>query len=421
MTEINVPYGRGTMRIRIPREMSPLIVRPVGVPAAEDPGAEIERALDHPIGGRHLDSIRGARNAVIVVSDKTRPMPNQMILPPLVNRLNRIGIRDQDVTLLIATGAHRPMSSSEHRDILPTEISDRFNIISHDARDTDQLEYLGATTRGTPVLINRRYLEADARIITGLIEPHQFAGMTGGIKSVAIGLAGIATIEANHSMLNHPSAKMADFVENTVRLDIEEIGNLAGCDFALNIIVNEKGEIARAFAGSANDVFLAGAENSRKLAVVEIPSEVDVTIASPGGYPKDINLYQTQKALAHAMRITRAGGMVILVAECSEGSGSDQYQSWMESAASLEEVVDRFEREGFTLGAHKAYLWARDLTRAEVFLVSSLDALFVKRMHFIPAESPTHQLEVAKHRFGPTAKLAVMPKAMSTVATVRHT
>jgi nickel-dependent lactate racemase len=355
---------------------------------------------------------------VIVVSDKTRPVPNDTILPPLLERLERLGVRASDITFLVATGAHEPMRPDEFGRILPSEIVERYQVVGHDATAEGDLQKVGITSRGTPLWINKRFLEAETRIVTGSIEPHQFVGFTGGAKSAVIGLAGIATIQANHSMMNHPAARLGIYDGNPVREDIDEGGKLVGIDFAVNTVLNNEGGIVRAFAGTADAVQRSGVALSSAITQVEISERADVVIASPGGYPKDINLYQAQKALAHASQIAKEGGTIIVVAECIEGAGNDLYENWMEAASGLDDIFERFQREGFILGAHKAFLWARDMAKTEVYLVSSLNPSLVRKLFLKPATSINEALDSALEGHGPAARVAVMPKAASTIPMV---
>jgi len=416
--EIAVPYGKGRLIFRPPVGTEVTCIQPREVPAVSDGRAEVERSLRFPLGRVNLEKLRGARDVVIVVSDKTRPVPNGEILPALLARLQQQGIRDSHITLLVATGAHEPMGPDEFGSILPLEIVERYSVLTHDVADERNLQWVGTTSRGTPVWINRRYLEADVQILVGNVDPHQFVGFTGGAKGVVIGLGGLATIEANHSMMEYPLARMGIDRGNPVREDIDEGGKLVGIDFVINVVLNGQHQIVRAFAGTPEAVAEESRALSLALARAEYDQAADVVIASAGGYPKDINLYQAQKALAHASRIARPGGTVILVAECSQGVGDPLYESQMTEAFSLEDVIDRFRREGFQLGTHKAYLFARDMIKAQTSLVSGLPGQLAKRLFFAPFATLAEALEAALAQQGRTARVAILPEA-SVVVPVR--
>lgn len=420
MEEIHVPYGRKTLWVHIPSTVAVDIVRPREISAAPDQKAEVERAIDNPLGGLGLDAFQNSPDVVIVVSDKTRPMPYDTILPPLLERLEKLEVQAQNITFLIATGAHDPMSSDEFEKILPSHIIERYQVFSHDATNDENLLKLGNTSRGTPLWINKRFLESKHRIVTGSIEPHQFVGFTGGVKSIVIGLGGIDTIRANHSMMSHPAAKMGVYEDNPVREDIDEAGKQIRIDFVLNVVLNSERGIVEAFAGSADAVQKSGVNLCSTIAQVEIAEKADIVITSPGGYPKDINLYQAQKALAHASQITKEGGTIIVVAECAEGVGDDLYENWMSSATCLDDIFKRFEREGFNLGSHKAFLWARDIVKTDVHLLSSMNPSLVRKLFIKPATSINEVLELTLQKYGLNARVAVMPDATSTIARPRE-
>jgi nickel-dependent lactate racemase len=307
------------------------------------------------------------------------------------------------------------MSAREAEDLLPRFALDGCRVLSHDASDEHELRKVGTTSRGTPLWTSRHYVEADARIVVGNVDPHQFAGFTGGAKGVVIGCGGLATIETNHSLMEHPLARMGISHGNPVREDIDEAGKLIGIDFVLNVVVNGQHEVVRAFAGALDAVSEESRAFSLSLAQAEFEEPADVVIASPGGYPKDINLYQAQKALAHASRVVRPGGTVVLVAECTDGIGDTLFERWMTEASSLDEIVGRFHREGFRLGAHKAYLFARDMIKATVLLVSSLPDALTKKLFFVPFSTLSEALEAALVEQGQTARIAILPRASAVV------
>jgi nickel-dependent lactate racemase len=278
------------------------------------------------------------------------------------------------------------------------------------------------------VWINRPFYEADLRIVVGNIEPHQFQGYSGGVKSAAIGLAGRETINHNHAMMTDPRAQLGRFVGNPARQDVEEIGQRIGVHFALNAILNGEKEIVQAIAGAPSSVMETGISLSREIHQVQAAADdvvapfdrlragsFDLVIASPGGHPKDINLYQSQKALAHASLVTRDGGTVILAAACPEGSGSRSYEAWMDGVHSYEEVFTRFQREDFRVGPHKAYQIARDASRVRVFLISSMPPDLVRALLLIPMASIQDALAVALADLSTGAGVGIMPQASSTI------
>ena len=317
--EFRVPYGRGHLTFTLPDDRRAELIAPASVAPALDP----VRAVSEALTGK-LDFV-GAQSVAVAINDKTRPVPHKYLLPPLLARLEQMGVPRDGITLIIAVGTHPPMPAAEFDSILPEEVLQRYRIVSHDPDDKANLVHLGQTRRGTPVWINRRFAQADLKIVVGNIEPHQFQGFSGGYKTAAIGLAGKHTVNQNHAMMTDPNAIPLRFDDNPPRQDIEEMGRLIGVHLALNAVVNESKQIVTVLAGDPGEVIRQGIPLVRKIFQVQVAALFDLIIASPGGHPKDINLYQAQKALAHASLVMEDGGTVILVAACPEGTGSTSY------------------------------------------------------------------------------------------------
>ncbi len=418
MIEFSLPYGRNHATVNLPDEWQIELLAPRQVPAVTDPLAAVNYALDNPIDRRSLSDFASARSAAIAINDKTRPVPHSVLLPPLLRRLEALGLRAEAITLLIATGSHSPMSPDEFDAVLPVDILKRYRVMSHNASDVSNLIHLGETQRGTPVWINRHFAQANLRIVIGNIEPHQFMGFSGGVKSAAIGLAGVETINHNHAMMADDRAKLGHFDDNPPRQDVEEIGRLIGVHYALNAILNESKEIVEVITGEPEAVMRGGIPLVRKLYQVPVSAPFDLMIASPGGHPKDINLYQAQKGLAHAALVTKDGGTIILIAACPEGTGSRHYEQWMEGITSYQAVFERFEYEGFRIGPHKAFQIARDADRVRVLLVSHMPSDLVQRLLLIPAGSLEEAIALARDSLSPGARVGVMPWANTTIPAI---
>jgi nickel-dependent lactate racemase len=415
VSEFTLPYGKGHLSFRLPDGIEAEVVAPRETSAAPDPIGAVEAALATPVGGVDLADFRGVRSAAIAVNDKTRPVPHQYLLPPLLRRLEDLGLCPAAIQLIIATGTHPPMTPGEYRHVIPEEILARYPVLCHAADERENLAHLGATSRGTPVWVNRRFVEAELRLVVGNIEPHQFQGFSGGVKSAAIGLAGRDTINHNHAMMTDPCARLGRYTDNPTRQDVEEIGRLMGVHFALNTILNGRKEIVQIIAGKPRAVMEAGIPLSREVCQVAIAAPFDLVIASPGGHPKDLNLYQSQKALAHASLVTRDGGTVVLAAACPEGTGSKSYEAWIEGVHSYEEVFARFKREGFHVGPHKAYQIARDAARVCVLLVSDMAPDFVRTLLLTPAPSIDEALAMTLSDCASDVRVGIMPLASSTI------
>jgi nickel-dependent lactate racemase len=371
---VSLPYGKTQLSLELPDHLSVDVLHPRHTPPAPDPVAEVAAALDSVDWQR----FKGSRSAAIAVNDKTRPVPHDLLLPPLLERLERLGIARERITLIIATGNHAPMPPEEFPSILPQSVLQCYRVISHDIDAEHNIIRLGMTTRRTVVSINRTFFEANLRIAVGNVEPHQFAGFSGGAKSAVIGLAGWDTINGNHRMMAEPKATLGNYEDNPVRQDIEDMGRIVGVHLALNTVLNDHKQIVRVFCGAPQDVMRAAIPLVRQVYQQSVSQPYDLIIASPGGYPKDINIYQAQKALGHAVHASRQGGTIILAAACSEGSGSAKYERWLSElrlplgADVNRAIIERFRAEGFRVGPHKAFQIARDSVDRRVIWVTDL-------------------------------------------------
>jgi nickel-dependent lactate racemase len=307
------------------------------------------------------------------------------------------------------------MSPHEFGSVLPEAILKRYKVISHDARDRDGLVFLGETSRHTPVWTNKVFAQAGARIVIGNIEPHQFVGFSGGVKSAVIGLGGAETIRHNHAMLTEPGCRLGEYDLNPARQDVEEIGARIGVQFALNAILNQHKQIVHVLAGSPLAVMKAGLPLSRQICQLPVSGPYDFLIVSPRGHPKDINLYQSQKGLTHAAGIMRPGGRMVLAAACSEGIGSPSYEAYMEGMTSYAQVIERFKREGFEVGPHKAFLIARDASGIHLKFISGLDPAQARAMLLPPGESLQSAIDQALADLPKNARIGILAHAASTI------
>jgi nickel-dependent lactate racemase len=417
--KISVPYGRSSISLNLPDDVQVDVIEPPTVPPAPEPLALVRAALDQPLGGVSLSAFAGVKSVGIAVNDKTRPVPHQHLLPPLLERLEMLGIPAQAITLYVAVGTHPPMRPDEFPSILPGEISARYRVISHDSEDNDSLIYLGETSRGTPVWANKGYAQAGLKIVVGNIEPHQFVGFSGGVKSAAVGLAGIETINRNHALMTHPDAQIGVYETNPARQDIEEIGQEIGVHFACNAILNQSKQIVHVLAGDPRAVMQAGIPLSRQVCQVGVPSKYRLMISSPGGHPKDINVYQSQKGLAHAALVTKPGGTIILAAACPEGTGSPHYEEWMSGKTSYEEIFGQFSAEGFRIGPHKAYQIARDASKVRFMFYSEMNIGFSKALLLNPVTDLQTALDTALADLEPGEHVGFLPHASSTIPYVK--
>ena len=417
--QIELSYGGSRLSANLPAGYDVEYVRPKAHPPADDPAALVRHAVYSPLG--EVQPPRAGQTVAIAINDKTRPVPHEHLLPPVLQGMRQAGLRDEDVLFIIATGAHPRMSPDEYSDILPPEVLNTYRVICHNASDEANLTHLGETARGTPVYINSDYLAADYRIVIGNIEPHQFQGFSGGVKSAAIGLAGAATINHNHAMMLDEYARLGEFERNPARQDVEEIGAMIGIDFAVNALLNHEKRIVKAFAGDPAAVMRAGIPQARALYQVAVDAPFDLMIVSPGGHPKDINLYQAQKGMAQAAAVTQTGGLMILCAACPEGSGSVAYERWMMNLPmrSHKAVLERFKREGFQVGRHKAFQVSRDAGRIHTMLVSEQSADFARALLLHPQPDLQAAIDRALEQLPGDARIGVMPAANATMAVLQ--
>ncbi len=409
--KVEFPYGRGDLSLDLPGEKLLGVYEPCEMPGVRDLRVEIERALDAPISSKRLREIaQGRRTAAIVVDDVSRSVPNAEILPLVVAELRSAGFAMADITVVIATGLHRPLTESE-RDATRGELPVR--IVNHHADRETELVSIGTTSLGQEIKVNRSFMSADVKVLVGDVEYHQFCGYGGGAKSVYPGIADAEAIRHNHSMMESEGAGPGRWEENPVRREIEEVGRMAGVDFLLSVVMNSAKEVVRADSGHVVDAFLAGARAVDEMYRVAVPEAVDLVIASAGGHPKDINLYQAQKAMTAARRIVKKGGAIAVLAECPEGHGSELFDRWMNEATSLQDVVERL-REGFVMGGHKAYQFAREISWADVNLMSALPPGQVRAYFMTPLGGARDLMELV----GRAGSVAALPQATLTLAEI---
>lgn len=399
----NLPFGRTEVSVDIPSKYKARIIGPGNAASVPDEKTEIEKALRNPINSRRLSEIaRHGKKAVIIVSDTTRPTPTAKLLPPLLSELSGV----EDITVIFGLGIHRKQTEDEKKRILG-ELYGKVNSIEHDVNDCI---YIGTTSRGTPVEIFRPVVEADIVVCTGTIEFHYYAGYSGGAKSILPAVSSRRSIEANHALMLDPESS-AGKLDGPVREDIEEAAAFLGIDFILNVTLNEKKEIIFAAAGDHIKAHRRGVEFLDRMSKFEV-EPADIAIVSPGGWPKDIDIFQSHKAIEHAKNAVKEGGSIILVAECREGCGNRVFEEWLKY--DRDEVIERF-MSGFVMGGHKAALIAALSKKMDLYLVSSLPDEAVRRAYFIP-ESLEGALNAAIGKHGEDARIIVMPYAGSMLA-----
>jgi nickel-dependent lactate racemase len=409
MVDVWLPYGKTEACARIPTKNYLGTVEPKEKPGVTDAQAEVERALSEPVGTRRLSEIAGpGKTAVIVVDDVTRATPSHLMVPPLLDELVKSGVKEEDITVLFACASHRAVRQDEMAELLGDEILQRVRAVSHDCRSEDNI-HLGETSFGTKVYVNKLFAEANVKILTGDVGLHYYAGYGGGRKSVLPGVSGAETILHNHAMLLDAKARTGVLEGNPVHEDMIEGAKLAKVDFILNIVVNSKRELVRAFAGDMEQAFYEGVKLVDAMYKVPIERRADIVVVSPGGHPLDIDLYQAYKAVDNALKAVKRRGVMVLVAECPEGHGNEVFYEWMTRFKSQKEMEKEIKKR-FRLGGHKAYYLMKALKTTRIFLVSTMpDYYAVNAFRLKTAKAVNDAMMGAFDIAGKNSKIWTMP------------
>lgn len=410
-------FGSGVQEVTLKEENLLGVLTGNDVPPGLTGEAEVRRALREPIGSAPLrDIVKPGEKIAIVTSDITRPMPTYKVMPALLEELYAAGVKKEDITLVFALGSHRKHTEEEMRKLAGEQAFNEIRCVDSDAED---FVLLGTTTAGTPVEITRVVAEADRRICLGNIEFHYFAGYSGGAKALMPGVSTRAAIQSNHSMMVRPECCAGALETNPLRMDIEEAGEITGIDFILNVVLSEKKEILKAVAGHHVQAHRVGCAYLDGLYSKPIREKADIVLVSQGGAPKDLNLYQTQKALDNAKHAVKNGGIIILIGSCKEGLGEHTFEEWILEAKKPSDLVDRIRRE-FRLGGHKAAAIAMVLENAEIYLVSEMDENLTTEAFLTPKASAQQALDDAFEKLGPNATVLAMPYGGSTLPKLKE-
>lgn len=385
---MELKYGRKNLEFEIESSRVLDVLKADEKEGLKYPLKAVENSLKEPVGTAPLAELLRAKKInelVIVVNDVTRFTPYNYMLPPLLETIAEAGIKKEQVTFIVATGVHSPHSAEQNKEIFGEEIDSSYNFIHHDC--DQELADLGQLSTGNQLKINKKVVEADFVITTGVILPHYMAGFSGGRKSILPGVAGRESIEANHSMMVEVTAEKPDLEANPISQEMFEAAEKVGVDFILNVVTNSSREIVQVAAGDYRQAWEAGIAQSAEMYHLPLTEKADAALVSSGGFPRDINIYQAQKALDHADHAVKKGGTIIWVAECSEGYGEERFQKWMEEAQRPEDNIERI-KEKFLIGGHKAFAISKVAAEKEIILISSLsqeqtENIFAKKMDTI--------------------------------------
>jgi nickel-dependent lactate racemase len=418
--EVELPYGTQTRRVRV--RDSAQVARSKPVAPLQDARAAFDAAVLAPIESPPLkDLVRPSDRVALVISDITRPTPNHLLVPWLLESLDMVP-REQ-FAILVGNGSHRAMTTAELVQMLGEEVVATVPIINHDATDATMLTYLGATSSGAPVWVNRYYLEADVRIVTGFIEPHFFAGFSGGPKGVIPGLAGLETIRALHSvaLLDHPQATWMKLDDNPVHRGIQATVALCPPEFLVNVTLDPDHQVTGIYAGEMVTAHRAGCAAILRQAISLERWGFDLVITSNGGYPLDQSLYQSVKGMAAAAQLAREGGAIVLVAECRDGfPAHGAYQRLLSQANTPSALLELIHQPDFSSPDQwQVQKHALALQHAEVYLHSSLTEQSVRGASLIPAPNLQETIDTLVTTTGPGASVAVLPEGPMTVMHVQ--
>ena len=418
---VPLAYGRDGLDLAIPDDLADrvTVVEPRYMPGLPDEPAALRTALREPVGTQPLrDLLSPADTVAVVFCDITRPMPSDRVLPVLLEEVETVVDRDH-IVLINGTGTHRANTPEELREMLGPGLVDVYRVLQHDARNPDELIHLGATPRGTPVWINKHFMSASVRLLTGFIEPHLFAGFSGGPKMVVPAVAGLDTVMANHGahLIAEPQAIWGIRDGNPLWEDLRDAAMMGRATFSLNVALNKEREITAVFAGDALASHRVGCEWVGEHAMQPVREPFDVVVTTNSGYPLDLNVYQAIKGVSAANRIVREDGAIILAAECWDGVPSHgQYGELLESTKSLDELLRMISAPGFAVPDQwQAQIQAQIQLRAAVYLCSSLDDDTVRSTHLEPCGPLSERFASLMRAAGPGATACILPQGPQTV------
>ena len=421
---VHLGYGEHGLDVELPD--GTFVLEPTRTPALRDPHAAVAEAIERPIGSSPLRQLVRAGNKVaIVVSDLTRPVPNRVLLPPILETIHAAGVPREDVLIIIGTGMHRSSTPEEVVRILGPEIASSYEVVNHVARDKSTLTFVTKTARGAEVWMNRRYMEAGVKIVTGFVEPHLFAGYSGGGKGVLPAVAGTEIVMSNHAadMLGHPNATYCVGEGNPIFEEMRDIGLLTKPTFSVFVTLNERREITGVFAGELVAAHEAGIAQAERQYVRPVPQLFDIVVSTNMGYPADLNLYQSVKGLSVAAQAVREGGAIVLAAECRDGLGLAEYTELLTSEASPQALLERIHSPGFArYDQWGVQCQAIVQAKADCWLHSSMSRETTEAAHLRYCADVSATVEALRRRHvaeqGREPSIAVLPHGQLTVPRV---
>lgn len=413
--QINLKYGDAGLQLEVPETpnfVGVLYPREAEVLAA--PEAAVEQSLIRPIDTAPLQELaRGRRDAVIVISDITRPVPNALLLPIIIRQLVAAGMPEEQITILVATGIHRPNEGAELERLVGREIASRYRIINHFSKNQADMELVGRIGDGVPALVNRHYLAADLKILTGFIEPHMWAGFSGGRKSILPGISSVKTLEFMHGpeMVAHPQTRYGVLEGNPFHEAGLAIMQQAGADFIVNVTLDTRKQLTGVFSGHPVKAHLAGVTFLSGHCVHTLDEPLDFVVTTNAGAPLDCNLYQTAKGISGVAGATREGGVILIATECLEGFGSEEYRAVFEHVTTPQAFIEKLLKKEFFIPdqwcAQETY---QVMLKNEIWVhTQGIDAATLERFHFKPVSDIGSAIGELLDRFGRQARWAIVP------------
>ena len=420
--KIDLAYGKTGLAVDLPEERT-TVIEPTYVPGLPDEEGALRTTIRNPVGATTPRKAFSARQTVAIsVCDITRPMPSATVLPVLLGEIRQVP-RDQ-VTILVATGTHRPNTPDELRGMLGPEVVDNYRVVNHRAFDRSGLADAGETPSGIPILLNRHWLEADVRITTGFVEPHFFAGFSGGPKMVAPGLAGFETIMRLHNaeMVSSPTAIWGVTEGNPIHDAIRRIALQTGVDFSIDVTINRDHKITGVYAGELFAVHKAASRAAKSTAMMPVDEPFDVVVTTNSGYPLDLNLYQAVKGMSAAAQVVKKGGTIICAAECIDGvPDHGEYKVMLGERETSAELLKMVMSNGHDRHDQwQVQLQAQIQLKAEVLLKSDyLSDQAVRAAHLEPIDDVDQAVRDALARHGPYSRVCVIPQGPQTIPYLR--
>ncbi|MBN2044013.1 MAG: nickel-dependent lactate racemase [Anaerolineales bacterium] len=426
--DYSIPYARSEINFSLPADFSVDIAASKACPAVEDTVGAVYRSLANPISSPPLRQIaKPDDKACIVFTDITRSTPDEILVPALLGELTAAGVKDENITLLCGIGMHRSSTPKEKETMLGAEIANRYRVIDNQPQNLDTLVDLGVTPGGTPVVAHRAAVEADLLIATGIIEPHQYAGYSGGRKTVAIGAAGEPTIHHTHGpdFIDHPGTRLGKIDGNPFHEAITEAAQRAGLKFILNVVLDEGKNVLRVGAGDPNQTFLALVDFAKSVYEVPIHKQYDIAIGGVG-FPKDSNLYQASRAPSYLFfaptPVVKPGGFYIIPARCQEGAGSgvgeQRFLAAMRDAPDIQAILDHARHNGYPPGQQRAFVLAKVLEHNPIIIVGSEDPDLVRDCKMIPAATMEEAIQIVTDQMGSSLDALIVPHALQTLPVV---